>query len=105
LPTPTDPLTGSVAGRCIATDSGEELPPSAVFLSLPENYWTGRASNFTHGQKYSLVISTVDRSLGYLKARFPDAEAWQISATGRKGFVSPEGIRVAPALKLLRRLI
>ncbi|MCM3876458.1 MAG: AAA family ATPase [Thermoanaerobaculia bacterium] len=47
----------------------------------------------------------VDRSLRYLKARFPDAEAWQISATGRKDFVSPEGIRVAPALKLLRSLI
>jgi len=48
---------------------------------------------------------TVDRSLRYLQARLPDAEAWQISATGRKDFVSPEGIRVAPALKLLRRLI
>lgn len=47
----------------------------------------------------------VDRSLRYLKARFPDAEAWQLAATGRKDFVSPEGIRVAPALKLLRRLI
>ena len=47
----------------------------------------------------------VDRSLRYLKARFPEAEAWQISATGKKDFVSPEAIRVAPALKLLRRLI
>ena len=47
----------------------------------------------------------LDRSLRYLKVRFPDAEAWQISAAGRKDFVSPEGIRVAPALKLLRRLI
>ena len=47
----------------------------------------------------------VDRSLRYLKARFPEAEAWQLSATGKKDFVSPEGIRAAPALKLLRRLI
>ena len=63
------------------------------------------------GRKPQLLIeckwadAEVDRSLRYLKARFPDAEAWQISATGRKDFVSPEGIRVAPALKLLRRLI
>jgi hypothetical protein len=45
-----------------------------------------------------------DRSLRYLKARFPEADAWQVSATGRKDFVTPEGIRVAPALELLRRL-
>jgi len=47
----------------------------------------------------------IDRSLRYLKARFPDAEAWQISATGIKDFVSPEGIRCAPALTLLGRLV
>lgn len=47
----------------------------------------------------------VDRSLRYLKARFPEAEAWQLSATGKKDFVSPEGIHAAPALKLLQRLI
>jgi hypothetical protein len=46
-----------------------------------------------------------DRSLRYLKARFPEAEAWQVSATGRKDFATPEGIRVAPALELLRRLV
>ena len=47
----------------------------------------------------------VDRSLRYLKARFPDADAWQVSATGTKDFVSPDGIRVAPALRLLTGLI
>lgn len=46
-----------------------------------------------------------DRSLRYLKARFPGAEAWQLSATGGKDFVTPEGIRVAPALKLLGSLV
>ena len=45
-----------------------------------------------------------DRSLKYLKAKFPDAEAWQISATGVKDYVTPEGIRVAPALALLSKL-
>jgi len=38
----------------------------------------------------------------YLKAKFPQAEAWQLSAIGRKDYVSEEGIRVAPALALLQ---
>jgi len=46
-----------------------------------------------------------DRSLRYLKARFPEADAWQVSATGRKDFVTPEGIRVSPALELLSTLV
>ena len=45
-----------------------------------------------------------DRSLRYMKARFPSCDAWQVSATGRKDYVTPEGIRVAPALKLLSTL-
>jgi hypothetical protein len=47
----------------------------------------------------------VDRSLRYLKGRFPECDAWQISATGRRDFVNPEGIRVSPALQLLRTLV
>ena len=47
----------------------------------------------------------LDRNLRYLKARFPDAEAWQISATGTKDYRSPDGVRVAPAIKLLGTLI
>lgn len=46
----------------------------------------------------------IDRNLKYLKAKFPKADAWQISATGSKDYVSAEGIRVAPALKLLSEL-
>ncbi len=47
----------------------------------------------------------LDRSLRYLAVRFPEAEAWQISATGSKDFQTPEGIRVAPALAFLGRLV
>jgi predicted AAA+ superfamily ATPase len=47
----------------------------------------------------------VDKSLRYFKAKFPECDAWQLSATGRKDYMSGEGIRVAPALELLRRLI
>ncbi len=49
--------------------------------------------------------STVDRGLRYLKVRFPDAEAWQVSATGSKDYLTPDGIRVSPALALLDQLI
>ena len=44
------------------------------------------------------------RGLKYLKERFPNVDSWQISAVGIKDFVSREGIRVAPALELLRTL-
>jgi predicted AAA+ superfamily ATPase len=43
----------------------------------------------------------IDRGLRYLKARFPECPAWQISAIGTKDYVTPEDIRVAPAIKLL----
>lgn len=46
-----------------------------------------------------------DRSLRYLKARFPEADAWQISATGTKDYRSPDGVRIAPAVRLLRTLV
>jgi predicted AAA+ superfamily ATPase len=47
----------------------------------------------------------VDRGLRYLKARFPKCDAWQISAVGKKDYVTREGIRVAPALRLLSTLV
>ncbi len=46
----------------------------------------------------------VARGLRYLKARFPKTDAWQVHATGRKDYVTPDGIRVAPALELLKTL-
>jgi len=49
--------------------------------------------------------SPVDKGLRYLKARFPECEAWQISAAGTKDYVTPEGIRVSNALTLLRTLV
>ncbi len=47
----------------------------------------------------------VDRGLRYLKVRFPDCDAWQVSAVGTKDYVSADNIRVAPALKLLTGLV
>jgi hypothetical protein len=42
--------------------------------------------------------------LRYLKARFADVMAWQVSAQGQRDYVSAEGIRVAPAWRLLKEL-
>jgi uncharacterized protein len=47
----------------------------------------------------------IDKGLRYLKARFPGCAAWQVSATGRKDYISPDGIRVAPATVFLTTLV
>lgn len=49
--------------------------------------------------------SPTSPALKYLKTRFSDGEFWQISANGKKDFVDKSGIRVAPAVKLLKKLI
>ena len=46
-----------------------------------------------------------DRSLRYWKKRFPQCEAWQVTARGGRDFATPEGIRVCPALVFLKRLV
>lgn len=52
-----------------------------------------------------LADAPLDANLRYLKRRFPAAAAWQVCATGRRDYLTPEGIRVAPALELLRELV
>jgi predicted AAA+ superfamily ATPase len=52
-----------------------------------------------------LADAKVDRSLRYLKLRFPECPAWQISASGSNDVLTPEGIRICPALTLLRTLV
>jgi predicted AAA+ superfamily ATPase len=47
----------------------------------------------------------VSQALNYLKQRFPECEAWQISATGKKDFITEKGIRVCPAISLLATLV
>jgi hypothetical protein len=39
-----------------------------------------------------------------LKAKLPECPAWQIHAQGTKDYQTPEGIRVAPAMTLLKTL-
>ena len=45
-----------------------------------------------------------DRSLRYWKKRFPQCSAWQVTTGGGKDFITPDGIRVCPALTFLNRL-
>ncbi len=47
----------------------------------------------------------IAKGLNYFKAKFPSCEAWQISAIGKKDYVSPAGIRVVPAPEYLKKLI
>jgi len=47
----------------------------------------------------------VSRGLRYLLERFRGCDAWQIALKGRKDYVTPEGIRVCPALLYLRQLV
>ena len=64
----------------------------------------------TEGHQPTLLVEcklgdhAPDKSLRYLKRRFPEAAAWQLHLTGTNDFVTPEGIRVAPALELLSTL-
>ena len=51
-----------------------------------------------------LADHDITRGMKYLKERFPSVDSWQISAAGTKDFISRDGIRVAPALELLRTL-
>ncbi len=75
--------------------------------------YLGRELNFVvteNGEPLKLVAcrwadGEIDSHLIFLKNRFPDSAAWQISAVGRRDFVSPQGIRVCPALVLLRTLV
>ena len=74
----------------------------------------GREADFVVVEGAGRAIAAVECKLGddavtpglrYLKERVPDLIAWQVSATGRRDFLSPEGVRVAPAATLLRELV
>lgn len=45
------------------------------------------------------------KGLKYLKERFPAAKAWQISAIGKKNYVTEQEIHVCPALDFLKELV
>lgn len=73
----------------------------------------GREVDFIVTEEAGKPVAAVECKLGdeaptlglrYLKARFPELIAWQVSATGSRDYISAEGVRVAPAARLLRDL-
>jgi predicted AAA+ superfamily ATPase len=49
--------------------------------------------------------AAISKGLKYLKHRFKKVNAWQISATGSKDYISPDGIRISPAIPFLKNLV
>ena len=47
----------------------------------------------------------IDHGLRFLSAKFPKIAAWQVSRSGTKDYVGENGIRVAPAARLLATLV
>lgn len=59
----------------------------------------------THAIECKLDDDAVSPGLRYFHDRFPKCEAWQISCRGKKDYVTPNGIRVAPAILFLSQLV
>jgi hypothetical protein len=94
-----------VLRRYLLPDVQRDLARKMVFLAGPR-----QVGKTTLARPFLLVEckwadAPVDRGLRYLKQRSSGCDAWQISATGRKDYVSPDGIRVAPAVTFLRTLV
>ena len=51
-----------------------------------------------------LTDGPVGRGMRYLKQRFPGVDAWQVAARATRDYVTREGVRVAPVLRLLEAL-
>ena len=49
--------------------------------------------------------ASIADGLKYLKKMYPDVPAWQISMEEQKNYQSAEGIRVPPAIELLKDLV
>ena len=73
----------------------------------------GREVDFVvvEGRQPALIVEAkladapLDASLRYLRGKYPKCPAWQIHAAGTKDYQTAEGIRVAPALRLLETLV
>jgi hypothetical protein len=47
----------------------------------------------------------VSKALMYMLKKFPGTDGYQIHYSGKKDYISPEGVRVMPALSFLRGLV
>jgi uncharacterized protein len=51
-----------------------------------------------------LSDSPIGLGMRYLKLRYPEVDAWQVTARTTRDYITREGVRVAPVLRLLERL-
>ena len=51
-----------------------------------------------------LTDGPIGIGMRYLKQRFPDVDAWQVAARSTRDYLTREGVRVAPVLRLLEAL-
>ena len=47
----------------------------------------------------------ISKSLKYFKTKFADCDAWQLSAIGKKDYLSKDKIRACPAVNFLKELV
>ncbi len=47
----------------------------------------------------------ISKSLNYFKTKFADCDAWQLSAIGKKDYISKGNIRACPAVNFLKELV
>jgi len=74
---------------------------------------TGREVDFALTEKGKITTliecknsdDQLSKSLLYIKQKYPAVEAYQISAKGKKDYISKEGIRVCPAIRFLANFI
>jgi uncharacterized protein len=52
-----------------------------------------------------LTPGPIGKGLNYLRARFPNVDSWQISASGDADYLNKDGIRVRHARHLLSALV
>ena len=52
-----------------------------------------------------LSATDIDKSLNYIKAKFPEVPCFQVHLKGDKDYISKSKIRVLPALVFLREFI
>jgi hypothetical protein len=96
------------------------FPDGVYVVAVETNQWdigADAALAFVHGVDKKFIFDSTKKvvaadddgqasgRISSLKARFPKCDAWQIHAKGTKDYQTGEGMRVAPAMRLLKTLI
>ena len=99
------PPFGTPAIRAVKKEQKHYHYDWSLVPELPQRFENLVAGHLLKWVHYEQDAKGRDLELRYLKTRFPEADATQISATGKKDFLTPDGIRVRPALPFLAELV